>query len=68
MLTGMTGWIFNTSCVRLYGPTPKAVLFWSGTLIIDATGFCAAFASASVSPSAAGFAAGAVVGLVCESS
>src|ERR1022692_4544888 len=72
MLIGMTGWIFNTSCVRLYGPTPKAVLFWRGTLIIEAAGFCAAFARASVSvfapgfvSAAAGFACAVGLGLSC---
>src|ERR1019366_3264729 len=26
-LTGITGWMFRTSCVRLYGPTLKLLLF-----------------------------------------
>src|ERR1035441_630642 len=67
MLMGMTGWIFNTFRVRSYGPLPKAVLFWSGTLISEATGFCAAFASASVSPAASGFASSDGTGLPCGS-
>src|SRR5215831_13078593 len=46
--TGMTGWMFSTFWVPLYGPTPKFVLSCSGTLIRLATGFCVAFCNASV--------------------
>src|ERR1039458_6939104 len=53
-LTGITGWMFSTSCVRLYGPTLKLLLFWMGTLMRLATGFWVAFASDSVSAPVAG--------------
>ena len=45
---GITGWMFRMFCVPLSGPTLKLVLFWNGTLIRLATGFCASFASSSV--------------------
>ena len=54
--TGITGWIFNTSCVRYPGSMPKLLLFCTGTLMRLATGFCAAFLNASVFTAAAGVA------------
>src|SRR5215469_7217292 len=45
---GMTGCMFSTFWVPLYGPTPKFMLSCSGTLIRSATGFCVAFCSAWV--------------------
>ncbi len=38
---GMTGWTLSTFDVRLYGPSPKSVLFCSGMLIRSAIGFAA---------------------------
>ena len=54
--TGITGWMFNTSWVRYPGSMPKLLLFWTGTLMRLATGFCAAFLNASVFAAAAGVA------------
>src|SRR5579863_6988338 len=51
--TGTTGWILRTSCVLFPGLTPKLLLFWTGTLIRLATGFCVAFRKASVFVAAA---------------
>ena len=44
---GMTGWKFMMYCVTLLGPTSKLKLFWKGTLIMLATGFCAILANSS---------------------
>src|SRR5208282_4932770 len=52
--TGMTGWMFNTSCVRYPGLIPMLLLFCTGTLMRLATGFCAAFRNASALAAAAG--------------
>jgi hypothetical protein len=46
-LIGTTGWILRMFCVPFCGPTLKLVLFWNGTLIMFAIGFCASFASSS---------------------
>ena len=46
---GMTGWTLRSHCVTSLGPMPKLKLFWNGTLIMLAIGFCAALANASVS-------------------
>jgi hypothetical protein len=48
-LKGITGWKLSTFSVRSRGPKLKSVLFWKGTLIRLAIGFCACFASACVS-------------------
>src|SRR5450755_2028410 len=56
--------MFRTSCVRLYGPILKLLLFWTGTLISEATGFCVAFCNAAASSASlgvAGLSAGAAV-------
>src|SRR5580704_11069013 len=45
---GITGWMLSTSWVRSFEPIPKLLLFWMGTLIRLATGFCVAFCNASV--------------------
>src|SRR5215207_5215012 len=41
---GHTGWMLSRFWTSPSGPYPKFVLFWNGTLIIAAMGFCAAFA------------------------
>src|SRR5262249_12142129 len=41
---GITGWTFKTQTVRFSGPVLKLKLFWNGTLIRSATGFCVFFA------------------------
>src|SRR5271166_6883303 len=46
---GITGWMFRISCVPLFGPTLKLVLFWNGKLIRSAIGFWNFSASAVVS-------------------
>src|SRR5208337_496805 len=47
-LMGMTGWTLRLYCVVWFGPTLKLKLFWKGTLMSLATGFCASLASSSV--------------------
>lgn len=45
---GITGWMFRMfrmSCVPLFGPKRKLVLFWNGTLIRSPTGFCSFLAN-----------------------
>src|SRR5271170_2458290 len=54
--------MFKTFSLRSNGPIPQAVLFWSGTLLSEAIGFCAAFARPSPS---AGFACSAGAGFSC---
>jgi hypothetical protein len=43
--TGITGWVFNTSCVRYPGSMPKLLLFCTGTLMRLATGFARHFST-----------------------
>src|SRR5208283_294406 len=45
---GMTGWTLRIYWVVWFGPTLKLKLFWNGTLMSLATGFCASLASSSV--------------------
>src|SRR5271155_120824 len=54
--------MFKTFSLGSNGPIPQAVLFWSGTLLSEAIGFCAAFARPSPS---AGFACSAGAGFSC---
>src|SRR3954468_20240187 len=56
---GITGWIFRISWVPLFGPTLKLALFWNGTLIRSAIGFCSFSASDGLSSE------GADAGAVC---
>jgi hypothetical protein len=42
---GTTGWMFRMFWVPFNGPKLKLVLFWNGTLIKSATGFCNSLAS-----------------------
>src|SRR5689334_1372909 len=53
-LVGITGWIFKVFRSRANGPILKSVLFWKGTLIKLATGFCVAFCKSSVEVPAGG--------------
>jgi hypothetical protein len=52
---GTTGWMLRTFCARLNGPTLKLVLFWNGTLIRSAMGFCASLARFSLPSSVSGY-------------
>src|SRR5262245_41384514 len=47
-LIGTTGWMLRSFCVRPNGPLLKLMLFWNGTLISDAIGFCDALARSSL--------------------
>ena len=47
-LIGITGWMFRIQTLRFSGPVLKLKLFWNGTLIRSATGFCV-FLARSVS-------------------
>ena len=51
-LIGITGWTFRIQTVSSLLPAPKLKLFWKGTLMRSATGFCVFFAN-SVSLSVA---------------
>src|ERR1035438_2988565 len=48
--------MLTTSWVRSYGPMLKLLLFCTGTLMSEATGFCVAFCSAAASSAALGVA------------
>jgi hypothetical protein len=39
-LIGTTGWMFRIQTLRFSGPVLKLKLFWNGTLMRSATGFC----------------------------
>src|SRR5580698_9090248 len=43
-LNGTTGSIKSESWTLEFSPTPNVVLFWNGTEITEAIGFCACFA------------------------
>src|SRR5262249_5065165 len=45
-LIGISGWMFRSQTLRFSGPVLKLKLFWNGTLIRSATGFCVFFARA----------------------
>jgi hypothetical protein len=56
---GITGWMFRSQTLRFSGPVLKLKLFWNGTLMRSATGFCVFFARSELlsSPPLAGVAA-----------
>src|SRR5260370_37215163 len=60
---GKTGWMIKTFAVLCSGPALKYVLFWNGTLIVFAIGFCASCRAFSLSSDAAGTAASDGTGL-----
>ena len=43
-LIGITGWMLRSQTLRFSGPVLKLKLFWKGTLIRSATGFCVCLA------------------------
>src|ERR1700727_597790 len=53
-LKGTTGSIRSESWTREFSPTPKLVLFWNGTEIREAMGFCACLAISGESSATAG--------------
>src|SRR5215470_20035893 len=55
-LIGTTGWMLRTFCERPNGPLLKLLLFWNGTLINEAIGFCDALARSSSVPGCRPFA------------
>src|ERR1019366_5879615 len=59
--------MLSTSWVRLYGPMLKLLLFWTGTLMSEATGFCTAFCRSAVADASLGAAGLSAVaaGLAC---
>ena len=51
---GITGWMLTVYFIASACPMPKSQLFWNGTLMRFATGFCSFLArSASLSPEGA---------------
>src|SRR5215471_15422127 len=55
-LIGTTGSMLRTFCVRPNGPLLKLLLFWNGTEINEAMGFCDALARSSSVPACRPFA------------